>query len=259
MSFRNLDSQNEDLWDSIELNNVLSMIEKRTITPYFLRNIKKNDRVLEAGCGIGAWVKYLNDKGYTDVIGLDNNPNILERGNKYNLKLEYGDILNTDYEDKSIDKYISLGVIEHNEEGPQQALNEAYRILKCGGMAFISTPCNNLLRLLINHPIRDFINFLKKLSGKKLHFSEYRFWKSELVGHIKNAGFEIIEVIPNDVSLDQSDYTFGFYTDWPTFRHRTDKYRLNLIGKTIFSILKLISTSLVVSGYLVMAKKPDDC
>ena len=54
-----------------------------------------------------------------------------------------GDILDLKYPDAHFDAYISQGVIEHFEEGPQQALNEAWRVLKPDGLAFITVPYLN--------------------------------------------------------------------------------------------------------------------
>ena len=44
------------------------------------------------------------------------------------------------FPDNHFDAYLSLGVIEHWEEGPQQAIDEAYRVIKPGGYFFVSTP-----------------------------------------------------------------------------------------------------------------------
>ena len=44
------------------------------------------------------------------------------------------------YEDSSISGYLSFGVIEHFIEGPHEALAEAFRVLRPGGIAIITTP-----------------------------------------------------------------------------------------------------------------------
>ena len=64
--------------------------------------------------------------------------------------------------------------IEHWQEGPSIAIQEAYRVIKPGGYFLVSTPCNHLIRKLFNHPL-DIVNIFYKILGKKLHFVEYRF------------------------------------------------------------------------------------
>lgn len=251
---KNLVEQNVDLWNKIDVLENVKMIKMRSIVPIFLKYIKKQDKIIEAGCGPGGWVYFMQELGYKNIIGVDNNPAILDRGKELKVQLENDDILNSKFTDNSFDIYISLGVIEHSEIGPGAALLEAKRIVKKNGIVFISTPLNNPLRLLVNHPIRDLINIFKKIKGKKLYFSEYRFWKRELINHIQNAGFEVLEVVPNDYSLTQSDYSLGFYTDWPIFRHSKEKYRLNKVGSMVHALLKRLSVDLVVSGYLVVGR-----
>jgi len=46
------------------------------------------------------------------------------------------------------------------------------------------------------------------------------------------------------------------YTDWPWLRDRNVKYRLNLLGRITKAILKSINQFWVVSGIMVVAKKP---
>ena len=79
------------------------------------------------------------------------------------------------FTDDTFDAYLSLGVIEHNVDGPQNAISEAFRVIKPGGHFFVSTPCNNIFRKIFNHPLRDLLNIFYRLRGRKLYFVEYRF------------------------------------------------------------------------------------
>ena len=72
--------------------------------------------------------------------------------------MEVGDILDIRYPDSSFEAYISMGVVEHFEDGPVPALKEAYRVLKPNGLIFVSTPTVNVIRKLIRRPIRNAIN-----------------------------------------------------------------------------------------------------
>ena len=179
-SFRDLEQQDSYMWDAAEFELLLNkIIPNRTITPLFKKYLNPGDKILEGGCGNGAWVQYLNDQGY-ECVGTDINEVILDVAKKENLNVIKDDILNMSFADDTFHAYLSLGVIEHWEDGPQKAIAEAYRVIKPGGYFLVSTPCNNLIRKLFNHPLRDLVNICYKILGIDLHFVEYRFERHEL-------------------------------------------------------------------------------
>jgi SAM-dependent methyltransferase len=129
----------------------------------FLAFIPKGGRVIDGGCGFGKWVIYLKNLGY-DIVGIDNNEIAIARLKEYDssLQVELGDILDIRYPDSSFDAYISMGVVEHFEDGPLPALKEAYRVLKPGGLIFVSVPTVNILRKFVRRPFRVLINFVPR-------------------------------------------------------------------------------------------------
>ena len=132
----------------------------------FLTYLSKEDKIIDAGCGFAKWVIYLHRRGY-DIVGIDNNELALSKLKEFDstLQVEEGDILNIKYPDNSFDAYISMGVIEHFEEGPHAPLKEAYRVLKPGGLVFVSVPTVNIIRRIIRPPyaipLTLFINHLR--------------------------------------------------------------------------------------------------
>jgi len=92
-------------------------------------------RVLEAGCGDGAWIKALREMGI-NVHGLDFSVIGLR-----SLVQEYpgtpvvlADVRRLPYQDGSFDVILSWGVLEHLLDGPEATLKEAFRCLRRGGM-----------------------------------------------------------------------------------------------------------------------------
>ena len=255
-SFRDLEQQDSYMWDAAEFELLLNkIIPNRTITPLFDKYLNPGDKILEGGCGNGAWVQYLNDQGY-ECIGTDINEVILDVAKKENLNVIKDDILNMSFADDTFHAYLSLGVIEHWEDGPQKAIAEAYRVIKPGGYFLVSTPCNNLIRKLFNHPLRDLVNICYKILGIDLHFVEYRFERHELKQFMIDGGFNVVETLANDYKLESNEYSFGMYTDWPWLRDRKVKYRLNALGQITKAILKFINPFWAVSGIMVVAQKP---
>lgn len=252
---RDAAAQDEAMWEGLGFESARATIEQRSILPVFDRHCRPGDRILEGGCGFGTWVDYLRGRGFR-AVGVDTNGPLLAWGASKGVPLAAGDVVRLCFRDETFDAYLSLGVVEHFPEGPQAPLGEARRVLRRGGILLVSTPCSNAFRALANHPARRLVDALRLARGRRLRFAEYRFTRRELVGHVRAAGFEILETVLNDYRLDQDAHSIGFYTDWPIFRSRGEKWRLNAPGRWVFRALHRLSPHLVVSGILVVARKP---
>ena len=82
----------------------------------FARHLPQGAVVLEAGCGLGKYVMYLDRQGHK-VIGVDLDEQALVRAHQYDthLSLAVADVARLPFPDNSFDAYVSLGVIEHFE------------------------------------------------------------------------------------------------------------------------------------------------
>ncbi|MFX1328690.1 MAG: class I SAM-dependent methyltransferase [Promethearchaeota archaeon] len=247
----------------------------------FLKYLIKDYKILDAGCGFGKWVIYLNQRGY-DVIGIDNNNIAISKLKDYNrfLQVELGNIKKLNFPDNYFDVYISMGVVEHFEQGPYLALKEAYRVLKPNGLIFISTPTVNIIRKVIIQPILNIINrsyqlFTKiknffensKLNqktyrneikkNKKLkyyHFLEYRFSVKEMHTFLKKCNFKVIETLPHDFH-GSKDHAIGLSVDFPFLRKRHSiNFELNRVGKFISLILDSISPWIATASVLCVGR-----
>ena len=125
----------------------------------FLSYLPREGKILDAGCGLGKWVIYLHHRGY-DIVGIDNSATAIAKLKDFDksLQVELGDILDIHYPENFFDAYISMGIVEHFEDGPTSALNEAYRVLKPNGLIFVSVPTVNVIRKLVRRPLRNSIN-----------------------------------------------------------------------------------------------------
>lgn len=179
---------------------------------YILKYLPRNGKIIEGGCGLGRYVFYLSDLGF-DIVGVDVSKSGLqecknwseENGLNPNM-FKYADVRRLPYPDNYFSGYISLGVIEHFEEGPHKALEEAFRVLKGGGIAIIETPNRYSFEFIYLKVVKSFKSVVKfvlaKLNLLKTkgvdqkradEFFQYEYSVKELANFIRNAGFEIIE------------------------------------------------------------------
>lgn len=193
-----VEQQWEERWENslvIDGNRVVMKSEELSLIHPFLSTLHLRSRVLDAGCGLGYWTLFLNGLGY-DVIGID-----IGRKTIYQLQKRFPhihfscqDIRSLPYEDLTFDAYISWGVFEHFEDGPGECLKEAWRILKPGGMLFISVPfCN--IRLSVMQKLFGIKEIVPR-GINKLVFYQYRFKKDELKRELVQSGFIIRKIHP---------------------------------------------------------------
>lgn len=179
----------KEIWEQHWNNNSIQELTNQLYSnPTYWRLkkiIKKNQSILEAGCGLGQWVYCLSKQGYK-ISGVDNAPITITKTKKAypKIKLKVGDVEKLPYKDNSFDVYLSFGVVEHFKKGPAKVLGEAYRVTKKGGLLYLTIPYLNIPRYLR-------YKIFTKQKGK---FYQYLYSKGEIISHIKNAGFKIERV-----------------------------------------------------------------
>jgi len=282
----------DNMWTARTIEHELEQCDLEVVRrDLLLSYIPKEGKILDAGCGFGKLVIYLKRLGY-DVTGIDNNELAVAKLKEFDksLQVELGDILNIHYPDSSFDAYISMGVVEHFEDGPLPVLKEAHRVLKPNGLIFVSVPTVNIVRQIIRRPFRKAINALpvslmyltsgwgksKKgaifaslgnilpekakaiFQGGKIryyHFAEYRYSRAELEGFLKQSGFEIIETVPDDFN-GSKNHAAGLVVDFPFLgASKGVNFQLNWAGKLISRTLDNISPWIACASVLCVAKK----
>lgn len=188
-------------WLTKSPQDVLAGCERED-TWYWIRQcVKPPARVLEAGCGLGQWVRFLGDRGY-EAHGLDFSHEGIQAGLKvwHGLRLLCGDLRRMPYEDNCFDAIVSLGAIEHDEQGPQAILKEMRRVLAPDGILFCTVPCVNNLRRLGVPLLYDWVicnPAIRRLTGREpdVAFFEYIWTPQEYRRILEEAGFEVLRLV----------------------------------------------------------------
>jgi SAM-dependent methyltransferase len=239
------------MWASCDVGREIQLCGMRQIGRPILSTLRTmtNPLIVEAGCGVGAWVLYLQQQGFSNIVGVDNYVPAVQQLEARGGRALEGDVQHLPFEDSSVDACLSFGVVEHFPEGPTNCLREMARILTPGGYLFLTVPYSNWVRRLVTHPLRS---MYIRLRGIPRRFSEYRFRDREIAELCRGAGFEVLrcttdDYVPKDMSL-------GLYADFPPLRGaRSDE--LNMMGATICKTLRVFSPWLTTGGVLVIARK----
>lgn len=223
-----------------------------------LKNLKdKNAKILEAGCGLGRVVKYLYDRGFHNIHGIEIDQEAVNFLNTYfpELKVVSGDLLNLPYPPEYFDIVLSYGVIEHFPDGPENPMKAMFDVLKPGGLAIVTVPSFNKLRRFKYYcEILDFrkYNCIRKILGKSLlqkngkrfnfyihpqygKFFEYRFTPKQFEKICKSAGFEILHELPI-AHFDGLFHEFGA----PLITFKDWQFKVSKFGKIMNAFLSKI-------------------
>ena len=146
---------------------------------------------LEAGCGAGYWVAALRHQGFS-IEGIEYAGELVELVQAVNphLPVKQGNALAIACPDGSYDSYLSIGVVEHQLEGPEPFIIEAYRVLKPGGSILIAVPYFGPTRKLKSKL------FMYERQRPTLPFFQYGFSKQEFSRILRKAGFYVVYARP---------------------------------------------------------------
>jgi SAM-dependent methyltransferase len=167
-------------------------------------------------------VKFLGDRGHR-VVGLELSKETIETvvSTWPGVRIVRGDCGSSPFSTNSMDLVLSFGVVEHWVEGPRKPLAELFRVLKPGGRALITVPCQNAIRSMKRLLWWDELMLAPRaIAGKVLKrkpkpmnrmnrryqyvvypaygdFFEYRMTVSEFRDEVRSVGFNIIQHVPD--------------------------------------------------------------
>jgi ubiquinone/menaquinone biosynthesis C-methylase UbiE len=231
-----------DYWKGFHPESEIRMWDFYGMRQWVLKYVPRFGKTLEAGCGLGRYNFYLSQLGI-EMEGLDlHKPTIkrlLEWQKKHHLSCNFvaGNVTNLSYEDNSLSGYISLGVVEHFIEGPNKALKEAFRVLRPGGIAIITTPSVSF-SVYYHDLIKKVKNIIKKIvrhrTATNKVFFQYWYKPQTLKKFVEGAGFSVINYSGADLLysfyeiLGESKITPGSFPVW--FSNKFENSFISNIG-----------------------------
>lgn len=153
----------------------------RAITAAMLDSIlpeKRNRRVLDAGCGTGGMMSWLERYApQANIVGLDfSNEALRFSAMQPNRQLVRGSASQLPFVDSTFDLVTCFDVLQHVNEGEDaRAIAEFYRILRPGGIAFVRVAAYQWLRSGHDDAIAV----------------QRRYALPQMAAHLRSAGFEI--------------------------------------------------------------------
>lgn len=174
---------------------------------FLFKNIKKDEKVLDIGCGNGRLFEIFKSKN-AEYTGIDNSEKLVNIAkNKYReADFKMGSGVNLPFKDEEFDKVYSISVLHHipSEEFRQQFLEEARRVLKKKERLTITVwdiwKRKNIRKIIFKFSILrifkksklDLFDIMKPWHGGKEYYF-HCFTMFELKKLVKNSGFKIIK------------------------------------------------------------------
>jgi len=236
----------ERIWDDasveVELQTMQYRRARRTMNA-FLPYLPKEEIILEAGSGLSAAVIALREQGY-NVVGLDYAENALHisRHHTPDLPLLAGDVYSLAFPENSLGAYLSFGVLEHFEHGMGDALREAYRTLKPGGVAVITIPYPNLVWKLAQ--------WRRNQQGKQRiaeDFYESTYTRQQLIDECTAVGFDVVEALP-------TSHSFTLWGLGSIFQGE-GYYRTSPVGEVAGDVVRVVAPWAFNFMTLIIARK----
>lgn len=183
--------------------NIHSVVRYEQLYKFILPYIKENSRILDVGCALGGFLKFLkNKRNYTNLYGIEPIEAYVKEANNGNIKL--GNIYKIPFDDNSFDVIILDQVLEHLSN-LKLAMKEIRRVLDKGGLCYIGVPdadrYNDIYWYIIPEHIQHFKDVHLKLLAQSNGFELINISKTEsnMIGTLKLPNLSVILKVTDTV------------------------------------------------------------
>ncbi len=148
------------------------------------RHQQKDLFIVDAGCGTGGLMKFLQNKGYRNLEGFDISNDAIAFCKAANLKVELNSIRSIAeiYSPQSVDIIVSNDTFYFFSEEERRAILQAFwHVLKPGGMVILNLPALEAFKGIHDLSVGIEKRFTKKavkemINTKQFHVSTVKFW-----------------------------------------------------------------------------------
>jgi len=181
-------------------NNAIDFIKKKRLE-LIKKDINKNDKIIEIGCGSGNLLKHLE---CDNISGVDISPLMIEECKKILPKGKFltGDAEKLQFKDNAFDKVIISEVLYYLPD-LNKAISEAFRVLKKDGLLLITS-----LNKKYNF-VRTFVKVLKIGVHDDISMSYISLKKLKKI--LTEKGFKIEEIKPIPIKMMPANYSLIFF------------------------------------------------
>lgn len=239
-------------------------ISDASIYPLFPvdRYVRHDQRILEAGCGLGRVLKHYFYQGFAiEGCELDGDAVVCLNNEDPTLPVRKASITAMPYPDEGFDLAMAFGVLSCLEQEADQALalSELRRVLKPGGILCCSVSVDNPARGVFR-AIR-YLEYLRGcLSGNaRRYFYSWCFSRNEFQVILSQAGFDTVEVQP--ILTRAAFHTYGpFFRQANGFslalaRDGDRGYALNCVGERVYQAVTKLLPWQYAEGMVFIATK----
>jgi len=217
-----------------------------------IEHFQPGGRLLEVGCGTGAFSRELLNSGHWDVVGIEPNGKAATHARRtLGIPVHQGAFADAALEPEFFDAIVLWCVVEHLAQ-PIQDLRRAHTLLKRGGWLFFSVPnCESLGGKI----------FGRFWSGWDLPRHLYVFPESILHEILESVGFHNISTRCISTSYDALGHSLDFWSqDWadkyPKLRHYLMQfYRSWIVRSGLFIPLAILERFNLTTNITCFAQK----
>lgn len=210
---------------------------------------RSSGNLLEVGAGNGYFLEIAQEKKW-NIHGTEVSENCIDKCIKKEIQLDKGQLSELKYPDNHFDVIVAIELIEHLID-PKKFVQECYRILRPGGLMYVTTPnFNSILRYKLKdqYDVISYPNHLMYFTQKTLTklFEDQQFATKK----IKTTGYSFTR---QKTSLGKSKQDFIAETsDDEMLRRRIEENLFLQIGKnTTNSILNFLKIGDSLKGWFV--------
>lgn len=210
---------------------------------------RNTSKLLDIGCGYGFFLETAKQNNW-DVTGVEITDDAVKACTSKGLRMHHGTLETAHFQDETFDVIVLIETIEHVIQ-PEKLITEIHRVLRPGGLVYLTTPNFNAInryRLKAQYDVIQYPLHLSYFTPKTLQ----RFFESN--------GFETQEIASSGISktryktsTGQSNQEYVSETsDDEMLRYRIEKSSGLKAAKNMANgILNILQVGESIKGYFV--------